>query len=215
MKSGLSKFALVLMNLILCLMTVMPAAFAEAGALTVQINAQVTLEGTQPDTPESMVIRLKAEDADNPMPDGQVGGIYDLTITGAGAEAFPPMSFDALGVYKYTIEQLPGSYAGCEYDDRTYQLTVSVVNSEDGGYGIEVAIRETGKTEKIDTVLFHNVYATVMPTPAPTTQTGEITQTGVNDMWMYYAIGAGALIIVSIMIALRMRREEDGEHEEN
>lgn len=215
MKSGLSKFALVLMNLILCLMTVMPAALAEEGALTVRINAQVTLEGTQPDTPEDFVIRLKAEDANNPMPGGQAGGSYDLTITGAGVETFPEMSFDTLGVYKYTVEEIPGGYADCEYDDRTYQLTVSVLNSEDGGYGIEVALRETGKTEKTNTALFHNVYATVIPTPAPTTQPGEITQTGVNDMWMYYAAGAGALLIASIMIARLMRREEDGGHEEN
>lgn len=213
MKSSLSRITLALMALLLCLATLMPAALAEP--LSIQINAQITLEGTQPATAEAYVIRMTADDPSNPMPNGQKGGSYDLIITGAGSAVFPAMTFDSLGIYKYTIAEIPGTNPDCTYDTRTYQLTVSVVNSEKEGFDIEVALRENGKTEKTDAALFHNVYKTILPTPAPTTPPGKITATGVNDMWMYYVGGAAVLLVAAAVIVHFLRRKEDGSHEGN
>lgn len=213
MKSSLSKCALALMAVILCLAAMTPAALAEADDLTVQIGAQITLEGTLPDTPEQYQLRMTPAAQTNPMPGGQLGGAYVMTMTGAGSAAFPDMTFDRVGVYTYTIEQLPGSYPDCRYDARSYQLTVSVVNGADGGLDVEVALREDGKPEKTNTALFHNVYKTIVPTPAPTTEPGEITQTGVSDMWMYYMAGAAALLVCAGALARRLLRREDGGHE--
>ena len=211
MKSSLSRITLALMALLLCLIALMPEALAEP--LSIQLGAQVTLEGTLPDPAEAYVIRMTADDPENPMPNGQKGGSYDLTITGADSALFPAMTFDSLGIYKYTLAEIAGTNEDCTYDARTYQLTVSVVNSEKGGYDIEVALRENGKTEKTNTVLFHNVYKTIVPTPAPTTEPGKITATGVNDLWMYYAGGALLLLAVSGVIIHFLRRKEDCTHE--
>ena len=87
--------------------------------------------------------------------------------------------------------------------------------TEKEGFDIEVALRENGKTEKTDTALFHNVYKTILPTPAPTTPPGKITATGVNDMWMYYVGGAAVLLVAASVSIHFLRRKEDGSHEEN
>lgn len=207
MKSSLSRITLALMALLLGLAVLCSSALAEP--LSIQLGAQVTLEGTLPDPAEAYIIRMTADDPENPMPNGQKGGSYDLTVTGADSALFPAMTFDSLGIYKYTLAEIAGANADCTYDARSYQLTVSVVNSEKGGYDIEVALRENGKTEKTDTALFHNVYKTVAPTPAPTTRPGKITSTGVNDLWMYYAGGALLLLAASGVIVHLLRRKED------
>ena len=211
MKSSLSRITLALMALLLGLAVLCSAALAEP--LSIQISAQITLEGTLPEPAEASIIRLTAEDAENPMPNGQKGGSYDLTVTGADSALFPAMTFDSLGIYKYTLSEIAGANEDCTYDARTYQLTVSVVNSEKGGYDIEVALRENGKTEKTDAALFHNVYKTIVPTPAPTTEPGKITETGVNDLWMYYAGGALLLLAAAGVIVHFLRRKEDCTHE--
>lgn len=215
MKSSFLKFALALMALILCV-AIMPAALA-AEDLTIQLNAEVTLEGTLPDAAESYTIRITADAASNPMPNGQTGGSYDLTVTGAGTAAFPSISFDRLGIYTYTIKQVVGSNADCTYDSRAYQLTVSVINGEKGGLAVEVALREAGKDQKTDVVSFHNAYKVVDPTPTPTakptTAPGNITATGVTDMWMYYIAGGVLLLIAASLIICSLRRKEDGSDE--
>lgn len=206
MKTSLSKFTFVLMALLLCLTTVIPAAFAEE-AQTVQINAEITAEGTLPTEAETYVLCMTASDAGNPMPNGQKGGSYELKITDVGKATFPAMQFDQLGIYKYTIAQKSGSYADCTYDERTYDLTVYVVNDENDEMGVEVVLQENGQSEKTDTTLFHNVYKKVQ------TESGEITKTGVNDMWPYYLGGSVLLLMLALVTIRSLRRREDGSHE--
>lgn len=206
MKSSLAKLSLVLAGLLLCLSMLSAAALAEE-APTVQINAQVTLEGTLPSTPESYILRMTADNASNPMPDGQTGGRYDLTITGAGTADFPAMKFDRVGIYKYTITQVPGTNEHCTYDERSYKLTISVVNDENGGIAAVVAMYRTDASEKKEsTALFHNVYETIVK---PTTPPGTITETGVRDMWMYYAGGSVLLLIGAAVIVYLLRKPEE------
>lgn len=212
MKTSLSRITLALMTLLLCAAVLVPTGLAEE-TLSIAIDAQITLEGTLPAEAERFVVRMTADDDGNPMPGGGKGGSRDLTIDGAGRAAFPAMSFDRVGVYKYTIAEIPGANPDCTYDARTYQLTISVVNGEKGGLDIEAALRENGKTEKTGAALFHNVYKTIAPTPAPTTPPGEITATGVNDRWMYYAGGAAVLLVAAAAIACALRRRENGSHE--
>lgn len=213
MKSSLCKMTLALMALLLCLSAPAPALLAEE-TLSMQLHAQTTLEGTLPNPAETYTIRMTAEDAGNPMPNGQKGGTCDLILTGAERKAFSEMRFDRLGVYTYTIEQVSGSYPDCRYDAGSYRLTVSIVNSEQGsGFDMEVALRRNGETEKTDTALFHNVYKTIVPTPAPTTPPGKITATGVNDGWMYSVGGAIVLLAVAAGIVRILRRGGESGHE--
>lgn len=216
MKSSFSKILLTLAALILCLAAMMSPALAAANGLTVQLDAEITLEGTLPDPAETYTIRLTADDSANPMPGGQTGGSYDLEITGAGAASFPEIAYDKLGIYTYTIAQVAGSNADCTYDARTYSLTVSVINAgQGGGLAVEVALREDGAVEKTDKAVFHNAYKVIVPTAAPTTEPGDITPTGVSDRWLYY-MGGGALLLVAAGFFARslLRRDEDGNGDE-
>lgn len=211
MKSRLFRITLALLFV---LILVRPAALM-AEEMPVQIQAQITLEGTLPAQAETYTIRMTADAADNPMPNGQKGGRYDLTITGAGSAVFPAMRFDRLGVYSYTLAETAGANSDCRYDARTYRLTVSVVNGEKGGYEIEVAMRESGKKEKTQTALFHNVYPTVEATPKPTTPPGKITATGVSDWGMLYAGGGAVLLAAALAIVRALRRREADEREKD
>lgn len=206
MKSSLSGITLALMAALLCLVALMPTALA-ADTQTIEPKAQVTLEGTLPATAEDFKIRITASDPANPMPGGQTGGTYDLTITGADSGIFPAMSFDSLGIYKYTIAEVPGTNPDCTYDNRTYHLTVSIVNSDTGdGYTSSVALREEGMEEKTNIALFHNIYKTVVTPP------GTITPTGVNDLWMYEVGGAAFLLAAAAVIVHFLRQKRNGSH---
>lgn len=207
MKTSLSRITLAIMALLLCLANLAPAAMAQELPLSVQIDAEITAEGTLPEPADNCVLRMTADDAANPMPNGQKGGSYDLTVANAGKATFPAMTFDKLGVYTYTIQQIAGSYADCKYDARVYVLTVSVVNGENGGYEVSVSMRESDKTEKTGAAVFHNVYKTVVTPP------GKVTETGVSDMWPWYIGGSAALLIVAFFIVRALRRREDGSGE--
>lgn len=206
MKSSLSKCMLALAALLVCLMMLTGAALAEG--LSVTINTQITLEGTLPEKPETFTLRMKANDSGNPMPGGKTGGSCDLTITSADRASFAPMTFEKVGIYNYTITQLPGTNVDCSYDGKQYDLTVTVMNAKNGGLEYVVAMRETGvENRKEDVATFHNVYKTIVK---PTTPPGTITATGVSDMWTYCLGGAVLLLIAATVIIHFLRRQGDG-----
>lgn len=208
MKSSFLKIARTLMALVLCTAALALPALAEADGLSVRLDAGITLEGTLPDPAEIYTIRLTADDSASPMPGGQTGGSYDLEITGAGTASFPAIAYDRLGIYTYTLAQVPGTNPDCTYDARTYSLTVSVVNAESGGLAVEVALREDGKVEKTAMAAFHNAYKVIVPTPAPTTEPGAITPTGVSDHWMYYLSGSAALLVAAAFLVRSLCRRD-------
>lgn len=206
MKSSLSKCMLALAAMLVCLMMLTGAAMAEGPS--VSINAQITLEGTLPEKPETFTLRMKANDSANPMPGGKTGGTYDLPIISADRGTFPAMKFDKVGIYTYTITQQPGTNVDCSYDGKKYDLTVTVINAENNGLEAVVALRQAGvQDRKEDTASFHNVYKTIVK---PTTPPGTITPTGVNDMWTYYLGGAVLLLVAASVIIHFLRRQGDG-----
>ncbi|MGN1019704.1 MAG: Spy0128 family protein [Aristaeellaceae bacterium] len=207
MKPRFTRILTALICALLCL-SAWSCALA-ADDLSVSLDVQITQEGTLPDPAEIMIVRITAGGSKYPMPDGQVGGTYDLEVAGGSTATFPAMTFTKLGIYTYTIEQLPGSDPDCAYDTRVYQLTVSIINAKGGGFDMEVALREQGKDEKLGAVLFHNVYKTIVPTPAPTKKPGDITATGVNDLWPYYFGGCALLLVIAGMAFRALRRKEE------
>ncbi len=206
MKFNLRKTAAMLLAM-LCLMA---PALAQSD-LSVALNVSVTAEGTLPDPAETYIIRMTADDAAFPMPEGQVGGSYDLAVTGPGDAAFPAIEYDRLGIYSYQIQQVPGDYPDAKYDAAVYTLKVSVINAENGGFAIEVALRQDGQAEKMDAASFHNVYKIIIP---PTTEPGTITPTGVNDYWMYYLGGSALLLVAAGFIAGALLRKEESDEAE-
>ena len=117
------QLMLVLALVAVSVLATIPAFAAED--LTAQVEVEMKTTGTPPDPAETYTIRLEA-DGDYPMPEGKVGGTYDLEITGAGSAKFPAITYDNIGVFTYTITQVAGSYPGATYDSAEYDLTVTV-----------------------------------------------------------------------------------------
>ena len=130
---------------------------ATADGVTETVKVSVSTKGTPPATPETYTIRLSAE-GDFPMPEKANGRIYDLKITGATSADFPKISYDRVGIYTYTVKQIPGSTEGVQYDSSVYDVKVQVYNNKDmNGFEIATAIRKRGSETKTS-VAFVNVY---------------------------------------------------------
>lgn len=209
MKKSFRSTAMMLCAMVLCLMVCTSGALA--AQKTVSVDVEIKLEGTLPSPAETYTVLMRADDASFPMPSGSATGYYELKITGAGAAKFPVTTYDRVGIYTYTIQQVVGANAKCTYDQRIYELTVYITNANDGGFDAHVVFNEKSATEKPDKAAFINKYPVVTPTPttAPSSGGGTITATGVTDSWPYYLAGAAVLVIIAFAMIMIMRRKED------
>lgn len=204
MKMNFRSCLTMLLALALCLCTA--AALAEDPA--VRVGVTVSLEGTLPGEDEVFTIQLKSLDEANPVPEGAVDGVAETTVTGAGKSTLPEITFSRVGIYEYTVSQLPGEFEGCRYDDSVYSLTVYVVNSETyDALEATAVLYKNSEGDKLSEAAFTNVYPTV--TPKPTEDPGEITDTGVRDTWPIYLTGAALLLILSGLLAISLRRKDN------
>lgn len=192
----------ILTALLLGLLVLAPCAKA---ATTVEVTLPVALsaEGTLPKVEETYYVRMSTTDPETPMPDGQVGGTYDLAITGPNSGSFPTISYNRVGVHTYRVELVKGTDEEAWYDTRVYTMVVTVTNGDDGGLELTVALHKTGAKVKQDDVWFHIRYKTVVIPPPP-----EHPQTGVSDYWMYYLGGSGLLLLGAAVILTKLRRKE-------
>lgn len=159
MRSKIKIFT-VLCALVMIAWLAMLPGLAEEAVTTPDISVSVGIVGTPPASPEDYVLRLTAQ-GDIPMPEGKIGGTYDLTVSGAGSAVFPQISYDNVGVYAYTIAQVPGSSPDAlNYDDTEYDLKVTV-HREDGKLVATCALREKSIEGKIGVLScpFTNEYA--------------------------------------------------------
>lgn len=188
-----------LVTVLLCLAA---TAYAAQTPAAFSLNVAVTQEGRSPQ-PIAYTVRLTANDPANPMPAGQTGGSYDVTVNGPGEVNFPAITFDHVGKYTYTVRQLKGDAERCEYDESVYTMTVYVQNAEDyASLTATVVFTDSQGGPKPDNNLFHNVYT---PDPAA----GSVTPTGVADDWPKYLAGSAVLFAVSGALATQVRRKEE------
>ena len=194
------------MKKILCVLLAAALFCAAACALaqtpaTFALGVVITQEGRSP-SPIDYTVRLAAQDG-APMPAGQTGGTYDVTLNGPGEVHFPAITYDHVGTYTYTVSQLKGDDKHCEYDPSVYTLTVYVLNKADfSGFDITAVFTDSEGGPKPDNNLFGNIY-----TPDP--ENGSITPTGVADHWPKYLAGSAVLFAVSGVLATRLRRREE------
>ena len=194
------------MKKILCVLLAAALLCAAACALaqtpaTFALGVVITQEGRSP-SPIDYTVRLAAQDG-APMPAGQVGGTYDVTLNGPGGVHFPAITYDHVGTYTYTVSQLKGDDKHCEYDPSVYTLTVYVLNKADfSGFDITAVFTDSEGGPKPVNNLFGNIY-----TPDP--ENGSITPTGVADHWPKYLAGSAVLFAVSGVLATRLRRREE------
>lgn len=198
--------------LLLSLLCVAMAAPALAEGPAVQVGVSVSAEGTMPEPAEEITVRMWPDAPGNPMPEGEA----EVRIPGEGSALLPKISFDRVGVYRYTIRQLPGVVAGGVYDGRAYHLTVYVTNAEDGdGLAVTSVLYADDEAGKQAVAAFVNTYPAVVPeetpTPVPTPQpeNGGVTPTGVADDWPFHLAGAAVLLVIGGALVVLLRRRED------
>lgn len=124
-----NKLALLAMAAVMVWLPLQAAAAYETGAY---IPASIRLEGF--DRGE-FAVELTALDG-APRPRESV-----LRRSGAGGVLFGPIVYAAPGVYRYHIEQNPGSDAAVAYDASQYEATVLVENSGSGLHAQVSAVR--------------------------------------------------------------------------
>lgn len=124
-----NKLALLAMAAVMVWLPLQAAAAYETGAY---IPASIRLEGF--DRGE-FAVELTALDG-APRPKESV-----LRRSGAGGVLFGPIVYAAPGVYRYHIEQNPGSDAAVAYDASQYEATVLVENSGSGLHAQVSAVR--------------------------------------------------------------------------
>ena len=138
-----------------------PSQVMAYGGVEVSIPVSVTLENTSEAADTEFEVTISAETADAPMPAESV-----LVFEGEGSAEFGPVSYEVPGDYRYSITQSEGDAESCIYDTAVYELTVRVVNGEDGGLHAEVWAVKEGETDKTDAVSFANKW--IVPTSVPT-----------------------------------------------
>lgn len=132
-------------------------AFASRTSAIAILPVSSRISGEVPYPAESTCFRLLPVD-NAPMPSpGQ--DCCDLTITGAENANFPTISYSSVGIYRYTVFQIPGTDPLTDYDKSVYDITVTVSDPEDGNDPVSaISIRKGGN--KYDTAEFTNRYDT-------------------------------------------------------
>ena len=204
MRKWLNVFGVLVV--IVCSMTMaLPTYAAELPEVSVPVT--ISLSGTLPNPAEDYTVVLKADDADYPMPNGTVNGVYSMTITGEGTENFPMITYGRVGVYTYTVYQVAGTNKKCTYDDTVYALTVTVSNKMDYS-GLEAAamLYLDSVGEKLSVAGFDNEYEVEQPIDMPeiddevTPVSSDTPKTGDETMAIRYIIFI--LISLGVIICL-------------
>lgn len=154
MNKRICRLLMAAQAVVMCLSMFSGGALA-ADVQTVQIPVQIEQAGELIEPGDSYTIELRSGEADAPMPEGSVNGVYDVQITGAG-EAVIDIDYTDLGVYTYTLYQVAGEKENCEYDDAVYQLTVYVTVDENNVRETTAVLYSNGK--KQDGAVFVNTY---------------------------------------------------------
>lgn len=143
--------------LLILVFSIVPVAALAAQAQVVTIPVRVQAEGSEADRQAEYTVELIPRTTGCPMPEDCDGSIYRLTLKG-GETGSIRIPCDTLGVYKYTIRQVPGTDPDCTYDEREYTLQLFVTAQEDGTVSASAQI-SLQEGEKEPQVLFHNHWA--------------------------------------------------------
>lgn len=202
MKKLTSVFFALLITAMCCITTALPAYAAELPGVSVPVT--ISLSGTLPYPAEDYTVVLKAEDAAYPMPSGTISGAYTMTITGKDTKNFPVITYDRVGIYTYTIYQMPGTNKKCTYDKTVYTLKVTITNKEDySGLEATAALYPDSDGEKLPGAEFVNKYQVAPPSDSP--------KTGDESSPLLYAvllIVSMAVIVTLFLTRKRKQREE-------
>ena len=141
----------------MCLTILTPIARADEHP-KLKLSATITFGGSSPEMQEDYLIKLSANELNNPMPKGSLEGVYTMIVKEEGTVTFPEITYSQVGIYQYTIQQEMGLSPEVTYDATQYHLTVVVSNAQAGGLEIAVVAKEDGKVKKLDELIFANSF---------------------------------------------------------
>ena len=76
----------------------------------------------------------------------------------SGKVAFPAISFNAPGEYRYRLAEVDGGLGGVTYDTTVYDVTAKVVDNGDGTLGVTWSVSKDGKALEGKEIVFANSY---------------------------------------------------------
>lgn len=205
MKKWMSVILVMVMTVVCGMTVVQPAFAAEQPGVSVPVT--VSLSGTLPKPAEDFTVKLKADNADFPMPEeGAENGIYTMTITGEGTKNIPTITYSRVGVYTYTIYQEAGTNKKCTYDDTEYTLTVYITNAEDGsGLEATAVLYPDSEGDKLPGAEFENKYEVVKPIPSDIPKTGDESNPLLYTALVVISLG----VIVGLFLSRKSKKSED------
>lgn len=134
-----------------------------------EIPVKILLKGTLPAAKEYFRVKLQGEDG-APMPEGTQGDTALLLVRGekeANEKKFPPITYEKVGTYRYTLWQEAGENSTCSQVDKTvYRVTVMVYSGQEG---LKMIIQEKDQEQKYPEAQFTNVYKEAPPKDSPKT----------------------------------------------
>ena len=173
------------------------------GVVIIDPPVKKVIKGTAPSPAEKYTFKLEAGDASYPMPDAAKGkSSMTMTITGAGSGEFGEIKIKEAGEYTYTVTEVAGKNANCEYDSTVYTVTAIVTVGDDGKLVAERKYTKDGKDVDIAEFEFVNKYNTP-PTP-PTPPTGDTT-----NIALWGALLASSVLGIAGIITVIRRKKED------
>ena len=136
-----------------------PVMAADSVTATIPVSQTYSEKNKIPsDLNRTFKYLFKAEDSSNPMPSESTNGSYSFSLSSTASKKLT-ITYTNTGVYKYTLKQsIPDKkISRMTYDDRIYNITVSVKKSG-SGLVTEIYINENGTSYKTDSAKFENSY---------------------------------------------------------
>lgn len=134
------------------LMLSFPAYAAEAFC-TVSIPVEIRLLGNRAPAGMEYEVILEQVTENAPMPEAA-----SVIIKDGGQAAFGPITYTIPGDYQYRVRQKFEPRSNFTFDESSYLVTVSVVNTQDGGLAAVWTAEKDGGDSKSDGIVFTNRY---------------------------------------------------------
>lgn len=221
---GVLSTALAIIFLFSVKMTAVYAAEGEREC-TIAIPISVEMKGNAGNI-KSEVFKYTLESADENSSTETVFSEVAVTQEGITKGSFKEMRYTRPGDYKYTVYQLKGENKEVIYDDSVYEVTVRVVNTQEGGLTAEIWAVKDQSDQKVDEIKFVNQYketttattATIDNTTHHTT-TNTITKSSIGTsspktgdksnvmLWSGIAILSGLCVFFFVFAGKRRKTE--------
>lgn len=133
--------------------TVTVKAAQQSCSVVIPVSADLKSDKEEDQTDIGMV--LTAENEDVPMPEKTTLSI--LAGNGKGNGAFGPILYLEPGEYTYYISQTKGQDKTVRYDESIYEVTVRIINDDNGGLVSEIWAVRDSESNKTENISFMNV----------------------------------------------------------